>query len=66
MEIESAINQLPKQDFWKLAEWFDEVKADAWYEQMEADAQAGRLDFLFDEAAAARQAGETKNWPARA
>ena len=64
IEIESAIRELPKEDFWKLAEWFDEVKADALGERMKADAAAGRLDFLFDEAAAARKAGTTKPWPA--
>ena len=42
-EIESAIRDLPQEEFWKLAEWFDEVKADAWDAQIEADAKAGRL-----------------------
>jgi hypothetical protein len=63
LEIESAIRELPKEDFWKLAEWFDEVKADALGERMQADATAGRLDFLFDEAKAAREAGTAKPWP---
>jgi len=39
-EIEQAINQLPKSDFWKLADWFDKLKANAWDAQMEADAKA--------------------------
>jgi len=30
--------------------WFDNVKNRAWDEQMEADAAAGKLDFLFEEA----------------
>lgn len=64
-EIESAIRGLPKDEFWKLAEWFDEVKEDAWDKQIEADAKEGRLDFLFDEADAARKAGTTKPWPAK-
>lgn len=64
MEIESAIRELPRQEFWKLAEWFDEVKERTWDEQIEADAKAGKLDFLFEEAAAARQAGTTQPWPA--
>lgn len=63
-EIESAIRGLPKEDFWKLAEWFDQVKADAWDKQMQADGAAGRLDFLFEEAEAARKAGTAKPWPA--
>ena len=64
-EIERAIIELPKSDFWKLAEWFDEVKADEWDAQMDADAKAGRLDFLFEEAVADRQAGNTQAWPTK-
>jgi hypothetical protein len=64
-EIESAIRELPKQEFWKLAEWFDEVKERTWDEQIEADAEAGKIDFLFEEAEAARQAGTTQPWPAK-
>ncbi len=48
-EIESAISQLPQQEFWKLAEWFDGVRERTWDEQIEADAKAGNLDFLFEE-----------------
>lgn len=50
LEIEEAITTLPQQEFWKLAEWFDERKADAWDAQIEADAAAGKLDFLWEEA----------------
>jgi len=65
IEIESAIRKLPKQEFWKLAEWFDEVKERTWDEQIEADAKAGKIDFLFEEAEAARQAGTAQPWPAK-
>ncbi len=64
-EIESAISQLPQQEFWKLAEWFDGVRERTWDEQIEADAKAGNLDFLFEEAEAARQAGANQTWPAQ-
>lgn len=66
LEIEEAISTLPEEEFWKLAEWFDEKKADAWDAQIEADAAAGKLDFLFEEAVAARNAGEMKPWPVKA
>ncbi len=66
LEIESAIQELPKDDFWKLAHWFDDLKDDAWARQMQADSTGGRLDFLYEEAAAARDAGQTKPWPAQA
>lgn len=63
LEIESAISELPTQEFWKLAEWFDDVRERTWDEQMAADAQAGKLDFLFAEAEASRQAGQNNPWP---
>lgn len=59
LEIESAIRELPKEEFWKLAEWFDEVKGIAWDEQIESDAKAGRLDFLWETAEKEIAAGET-------
>lgn len=65
MEIESAIRGLRKDDFWKLAAWFDEVRSKNWDDQMATDAEAGALDFLFDEANSARQSGEAKTWPAQ-
>ncbi|MBU3666371.1 MAG: hypothetical protein FGM15_10925 [Chthoniobacterales bacterium] len=64
VEIESAITSLPKKEFWELASWFDDIKNRAWDEQMAADAESGKLDFLFDEAAAERAAGKLKDWPA--
>jgi hypothetical protein len=36
---------------------------DAWDRQMEADAKAGRLDFLVREADDAAQAGTLREWP---
>jgi hypothetical protein len=46
LEIENAVSSLPQEEFWKLAEWFDARKADAWDAQIEVDAAAGKLDFL--------------------
>lgn len=66
IEIESAISSLPKEDFWKLAEWFDQEKAKTWDEQMQADAEAGHLDFLFEEAGASRAEGNNQPWPVEA
>ena len=63
MEIESAIRALPQQEFWQLAAWFDTAKERTWDAQIEADAKAGRLDFLFEEAEVARNAGTTHAWP---
>jgi hypothetical protein len=63
LEIESAIRELPQEEFWKLAEWFDEAKADAWDQQMEADARAGRLRQAAEKAMAQFRAGETQALP---
>jgi hypothetical protein len=65
VEIESAIAKLPKKEFWELASWFDDVKNRAWDEQMEADAAAGKLDFLFEEAEHEQTEGRTREWPAQ-
>ena len=62
-EIESAIRGLPEDEFWKLADWFDELRSEAWDRQMEADAAAGRLDFLFDEAAREQSEAMSIPWP---
>jgi len=58
-EIESAIQRLPKEEFWKLAEWFDTLKAEAWDAQIEEDAVSGRLDALWANAQKEIAAGET-------
>lgn len=49
-EIEQAIIQLPPQDFKQLCEWFEELEAQKWDEQIERDAKSGKLDKLADEA----------------
>jgi hypothetical protein len=49
-EIEKAIEQLPPQDFKTLLAWLDKVRADLWDKQIEADAKAGKLDKLAQQA----------------
>ena len=63
VEIESAIAKLPKKEFCKLANWFDEVRNLAWDDQMDADASSGKLDFLFEEAETERAKGSLRDWP---
>lgn len=63
-EIECAIQGLPEDQFWKLAEWFDVARAKLWDDQMAVDSESGALDFLFDEACKARESGTAKTWPA--
>ncbi len=63
-EIEQAAEQLAPSDFDRLAAWISARYHELWTRQMERDAAAGRLDFLFQEAAAERQAGSLHDWPA--
>lgn len=61
-EIERAIEQLPAGDFAALRQWFVAKENQLWDEQMDADSAAGRIDFLFEEAAAERAKGELRDW----
>ncbi len=63
-EIELAAAQLAPADFDRLASWVNEHQHQLWKQQLESDAKMGRLDFLFNEAANERQAGQLRNWPA--
>ncbi len=62
-EIEQAAEQLAPSDFVRLASWVSARHHELWTQQMEHDADAGKLDFLFDEAEAERQAGSLRDWP---
>ena len=53
-QIQAAIDRLPAADFDRLADWVAARRQAAWVEEMERDAKAGKLDFLFEEAAAER------------
>jgi hypothetical protein len=62
-EIEMAAERLAPSDFDRLASWVSARYHDLWKRQMEQDADAGKLDFLFDEADAERKSGSLPNWP---
>jgi len=61
-EIARAIEQLPAEDFAALRRWFMDRESQLWEEQIDANSAAGRLDFLFEEAAAERAKGELRDW----
>lgn len=48
-EIEAAINDLPPEDFRRIANWLRERDQALWDQQMGRDSCGGRLDFLFEE-----------------
>lgn len=56
-EIQQAVRELGDSDLESLRCWFDEYFADAWDRRVEADAEAGKLDKLAEEALADLRAG---------
>jgi hypothetical protein len=62
-EIEAEIAKLTPAEVRKVAKWLEELLAEEWDKQIEADAKNGRLDFLFEEAEAERKAGRLRDWP---
>jgi hypothetical protein len=63
LEIENAIDRLPPVERAQVAAWLARREAQDWDAQMNADAAAGKLDFLFREAADERKSGQLKDWP---
>lgn len=59
-KIEKDIASLSPGEVARLAEWFAEFRADLWDRQIEADAKAGRLDKIAEQALADHRAGRTK------
>ena len=59
-EIEDAIKRLPSSQLGELRQWFEEYLADQWDARIEADAQAGKLDFLLEQAAEAHRSGKVR------
>ena len=59
-EIKRAIEQLPKEDFWKLSGWLARRYEDEWDRQLEADVRVGRLDRFAEEALREDSDGKTR------
>ncbi|MDE2998030.1 MAG: hypothetical protein OXU79_03010 [Gemmatimonadota bacterium] len=49
-EIQQANLALPETDFVELRQWFSELDWKKWDRQIEADSNAGKLDFLNSDA----------------
>ena len=62
-DIESAITQLAPKDVHAVADWLQEYREELWDRQIEADAKAGRLDQLMEEARQDYLAGRCKPLP---
>ncbi|SJM93596.1 hypothetical protein [Crenothrix polyspora] len=59
--IEQQIENLDENAFVKFREWFLEFDQSRWDKQIEADSNAGKLDFLIDAALAEHQVGKTRD-----
>jgi hypothetical protein len=60
-EIQSAIVSLPPEEYARLRAWFIERDWEQWDQQIAADAQAGKLDFLLAEALAEKAQGHLRD-----
>ena len=49
-KIKKEIEQLPKQEYVNLRQWFAEKDREAWDKQIKEDSNSGKLDFLAEEA----------------
>lgn len=59
-QIEQKVKTLSSADLRQFRKWFVQWDSDSWDQQIERDAQAGRLDDLAAEALAEYQAGKAK------
>lgn len=53
-KLKMEIETLPQEEFAELVRWLSEKDWDTWDRAIEADSQAGKLDFLVREAHAAK------------
>jgi hypothetical protein len=60
-KIEEQIAQLDNASFSKLRDWFIEFDQSRWDRQIEADSNAGKLDFLINAVLVEHQAGKTRD-----
>ena len=59
-EIENALQTLPLDDAWKVADWLQHYLDEKWDKQIDADIAAGRLDKLADKALEDYHVGRVK------
>lgn len=57
-EIKTEIAQLPEPDLAELAQWLEELQADAWDHQIERDVKAGRFESIFKRVDEQAEAGQ--------
>ena len=60
-ELKTEIERLPKKEFTELVRWLSEKDWERWDKEIEADSEAGKLDFLMREALDAKAKGTLKD-----
>lgn len=60
-DIQTDIEALSEEEFAQLREWFAEKDWGRWDAQLKRDVEAGKLDFLLEEAAAAKAQGKLRD-----
>ena len=60
-EIQQAITSLPKSEYARLIRWLQDYDWEEWDREIEADVEAGKLDFLAERAAEAKRQGTLKD-----
>ncbi|MDB6037453.1 MAG: hypothetical protein JWM99_1294 [Verrucomicrobiales bacterium] len=59
-EIQAEISTFSRDEFWKLAEWFDAERNRRWDQEMAADAKSGKLVRLAQQARQEFAEGKTR------
>ena len=62
-EIKAALKQLSPEQQLDVQGFLADLTDAVWTRKMEADASAGKLDFLFEEGAAEYHSGKLREWP---
>ncbi|MEO6203187.1 MAG: hypothetical protein ABIU05_22225 [Nitrospirales bacterium] len=60
-ELKTEIERLPQEEFTELIRWLSEKDRERWDEEIEADSEAGKLDFLMREALQEKAKGTLKD-----
>ena len=59
--VQQAITELSEAEYARLLEWLNEFYWERWDKQFEADVEAGKLDFLAEEALEAKERGTLRD-----
>lgn len=60
-KIQQEILALPKAEYKQLQQWFSELDWEKWDQEIEADSEEGKLDFLITEALEEKEKGTLKD-----